>query len=101
MRVIARTGSGAYLRTWARPPAPSHSGPNASAADSITPAATIALAMCGLPTTPPPAIELTCSQLTGAPSPASRSTIARARAIRCWRIFVHSAPSARSAESNR
>ena len=74
MRAMARAGSGAYLATCARPPAPSHSGPKAWSGDVITPAATIALAMCGLPTT--------CRfyhrhdllpRVTGAPSPASRS----------------------------
>ncbi len=67
----------------------------------MTPAAAIALAMCGLPTTPPAAIAVTCSQLTGTPRPASRSTMALARDRRLARILAHSAASAASAGSNR
>jgi hypothetical protein len=73
----------------------------ASAGVAITPASARARAMCGLPTTASPAIALTCSQVTGAPSSASRATIARARRVRSSRISSVSAASAGSAESHR
>ena len=98
---MAFAGSSAYLDTCARPPGPIHSGVNASSMLDTTPASIIALATCGRPTTPPPAISLTCSQVTGTPSSVSLSTMARARYSRLSLISAISPASASFSGSKR
>ncbi len=97
----AVTGSVSCLRTSARPPLASQSAVNASDTEATTPASTSALAMCGRPTEPSPAIRRTCSQLMSAPSSRQRSTIARPRRNRSVRTSSRSAAKAGSAGSKR
>ena len=62
---IASKGSSSCFSAYARPPLASHSGVKASETVSTTPSSTSAVAMCGRPTEPSPAIRATCSQVDG------------------------------------